>query len=357
MTEPKCHIHFHSGTGNSRRVALWMAEAADGNGEQAVLHRVEKRNQQPIPHIENHDRLIITMPTHSFTIPWVVLKHILRLPSGNGAPALVIATRAGFRIGRFFGSGIEGTAWLFASLLLLLKGYRPQGATGIDMPSNWIQAHPGYPRKTSLAIVERARKNTFKFAKKTIVEGKHHWLTPMNIFQILIGLPLFLIAIGYYFVGRFMMGKILYANSKCTHCGACAAACPCEAIRMVGTKQRPWWTYRCTNCMRCLSICPTSAVQTSHGWLMLLIVLMALPLNHVVASALGQNWMHHWTVNVLFAYGVTFFTYPLLFLASCSEKMCRLLDAVSLTTRWRRYIEPETNKEELLGLTQDHPKT
>ncbi len=356
MTDPKCHIHFHSGTGNSRRVAIWLSEFASEHDISNALYRVEKRNHQPIPPIHKDDRLILTMPTHSFTTPWVITKHILRLPSGKGAFAYVLPTRAGFRIGRNFGFGVEGTAWLIASLLLLLKGYRPKGAIGIDMPSNWIQAHPGFPRKTSLAIVERARTKTREFAQETLIENKTHWLTPMNLFQVLIGLPLLLIAIPYTIMGRFMMGKILYANSKCTHCGACADACPCQAIRMIGKDQHPWWTYRCTNCMRCLSICPTNAVQTSHGWLILLIALMVLPLNHLAAEALNQQWMHHWTINWIFAYGVTFFTYPLLFLASRSKKFCRLLDVLSLTTHWRRYIEPETKRDELTNLSQDKPE-
>ena len=51
-----------------------------------------------------------------------------------------------------------------------------------------------------------------------------------------------------------------YAEESCTGCGSCAAACPCEAIRM--ENGRPVWTEdQCALCLGCINRCPAQAIQ------------------------------------------------------------------------------------------------
>ncbi|HPS61439.1 MAG TPA: 4Fe-4S binding protein, partial [Bacteroidales bacterium] len=73
------------------------------------------------------------------------------------------------------------------------------------------------------------------------------------------------IAVGYFFVGRFILAKSLYASEKCDNCGACIAGCPVKAILTVDG--RPFWSYRCESCMRCMNTCPKRAIETAHGYI------------------------------------------------------------------------------------------
>ena len=113
-------VLFMSGTGNSARCAQWIA----GTMRQSLLSvMVTELPLSPrAAELPRHDLLAVTFPTHGFTLPWLVIKQILGLPSGNGARAIVLPTRAGTRIKGISLPGLEGTAGYLALLLLFFGG-------------------------------------------------------------------------------------------------------------------------------------------------------------------------------------------------------------------------------------------
>jgi len=150
-------LYFYTGTGNSYRVTTWMADAARATGATVTVRPIG--SAQPAEEIGQGETALLglVMPTHGFTVPWVVLRFALRLPRRGGAHAVVVATRAGSKTGPLYLPGVEGTATWLVTLVLALKGYHIRGATGIDMPSNWIAVHPGYAPETVSGIEARAR--------------------------------------------------------------------------------------------------------------------------------------------------------------------------------------------------------
>lgn len=85
---------FITGTGNSYKVAKWFLESADAASSE--LYQI-KDNQSNI-RIGTSDLLVFSYPTHGFTAPFLMIKHIFRLPKGNGVHAVVLPTRAGTRM-------------------------------------------------------------------------------------------------------------------------------------------------------------------------------------------------------------------------------------------------------------------
>jgi len=124
MTYREATLYFYTGTGNSYRVATWLAEAARDAGAAVTLRPIGAA--RPVEEIGQGESALLglVMPTHGFTAPWAMLRFALRLPRRRSTRAVVIATRAGGKIGPLFTPGIEGTATCLIALILALKGCR-----------------------------------------------------------------------------------------------------------------------------------------------------------------------------------------------------------------------------------------
>ncbi len=346
-------LYFYTGTGNSYRVATWLAGAAEAAGANITLRSIE--SAQPADEIEQGGSALVglVMPTHGFTAPWAMLSYALRLPRRSGTHSAVIATRAGARIGATYTPGFEGSATLLVALILLLKGYRVQGLAGIDMPSNWLALHPGLGPKTVAGITARAKAKSAHFMAD-VVSGQRptgSWLV------YLLGLLILPISVAYLLIGRFFLGKLFYASERCTGCGLCAEHCPNGAIvlRGSGEGRRPYWTFHCESCMRCMGYCPNQAVEVSYvlgagAYLLAGLLPTAAVLAWLVARApvlAFLYWIPGWVLdsaNALLAVGLL---YPVLHLLLRIDRVNRFLTRLTPTHYYRRYHAPGTTQKDL----------
>lgn len=352
MSYREATFYFYTGTGNSYRVTTWMVETVCAVGAVATWRSIESAcSLEKIGQGETA-LLGLVMPTHGFTAPWAMLSFALRLPRRSRTHAVVVATRAGSRIGSTYTPGFEGTATWLVALILALKGYRVRGMEGIDMPSNWTALHPGFLPDTVAGIVARAQKKTARFMA-TILSGRRRitsWLV------MLFGLLVLPISLAYLLIGRFFLGKLFFASNRCNGCGLCAEHCPNGAIEMRGNEiRRPYWTFRCESCMRCMAYCPTQAVEASHlvavgvyllaGAIPTTALLLWLAVRVPLLAFL--SWTPGWVVesiNALIAIGLT---YPIFYLLLRIGWVNRFFTHATLTHYYRRYHEPETTLKDL----------
>ena len=124
MTYRQATIYFHTGTGNSYRVAAWMAAAAGETGAVVTLRPVESARPALEIGADETALLGLVMPTHGFIAPWAMLRFVLRMPPRRNVHAVAVATRAGLKAGPLFVPGLEGTAAYLVALILASKGYR-----------------------------------------------------------------------------------------------------------------------------------------------------------------------------------------------------------------------------------------
>lgn len=349
-------IYFLTGTGNSFRVAAWLAEAAQGRGITARVLPIQ--SGRPAAEVKDSESSLVglVMPTHGFTAPWPMIRFALRMPRRRRTHAFVMPTRAGTKIGRFFLPGLEGTAGYLIASILALRGYRIQGALAADMPSNWMAVHPGFSAETARAIAARTRRRVLEFGERVL--GGERYLG--GIVPLVLGLALLPVSVAYVVLGRFVLAKLFFASSQCTGCGLCAAHCPHQAIRMWrvwGSKEpRPYWTYNCDSCMRCMAYCPTSAVEVGHSFGAILYYVTTIPawaylLDWLAGSApilatLRRGWL---ALAARYAYVLlsVYLAYLLFTLLLRLPVVNRLFTVTTLTHYWRRYHEPDTGVVDL----------
>ena len=354
MTYDGATIYWMSGTGNSFRVASWLGEAARAGGADAALRPIGI-GCTPSDDEGGERRLLgLVFPTHGFTAPWPVLRLAWRLPRGRGTHALVMPTRAGTKLGPLFLPGLEGTGGYLVALLLALKGYSVRGVRAVDMPSNFMVAHPGFSRPSAEAIVARARGTVERFIEPVLGGGRRF----AGFLSLLLGLVLLPVSVAYLLVGRFFLAKMMFASHKCTGCGQCAEHCPFGAIRMWGKEggRRPYWTFQCENCLRCMAWCPEQAVESGHSLGVLLYFAASVPV-----GVYAMNWLVgtlHWPAAIDSVWTRLLLQYPYILLAlfvayllftvlARIPLVSRLFAYTTLTHWYRRYHEPGTSLSDL----------
>ena len=353
MSYSDATIYVMSGTGNSFRAAAWMRDSARQHGADARLVHVGERRPAQDDEQGEHRLVGLVFPTHGFTAPWPVLRLASRLPRGGGTHAVVVPTRAGTKLGPLFLPGLEGTAGYLVALILALKGYRVRGVMGLDMPSNFMIAHPGFSEPSARAIVARARPKALAFIERILGGGRRF----AGLIPLLLGLLLLPVSLGYALLGRFYLAKMMFANTRCTGCGLCAQRCPFRAIRMWGEKQpRPYWTFSCESCLRCMAFCPERAVESGHSLGVLLYFVTTVPvsvwaLNWLVARLSLPAAANHVAVRLLLQYPYILLSLFLSYLAftflSRVSLVNRLFTWTTLVHYFRRYHEPDTAIEDL----------
>jgi len=273
----KVIIFYFSGTGNSKRIALWFSEFAVKKNIDFEIINITKCDISNINALIENALILIISPTHGFNFPKITLDFLRNFPKGNNRVVLM-NTRAGMKIGRFITPGLTGIAFLISSILLKIKGYKIVGQIPFDMPSNWLSVHPSLNEKTVKYIHKINYSRVEKHADK-IFSGHTDFFAYRDLVQDILISP---VSLAYYWIGRFAFAKSFYATVDCDSCGLCINQCPVEAIKLVDSHL--FWTFKCESCMQCMNNCPKRAIETAHG----LIIIVSI-LSSIVISLLFHN--------------------------------------------------------------------
>lgn len=351
MAYRRCVFYVMTGTGNSYRVASWMAEVARAQGTEArvVLIEAARPEQDLVPGPE--ELLVVVHPAHGFTAPWHLIKFLWRLPRTRGSHAACLATRAGVRVGPFYPWGAAASGPFVVAALLALAGYRVRGLGALNMPSNWMSLHTGLPPRN----VEDVKANTRPQAEAymaQLVSGRTAFLSVSNVYEAVNAVWLSPISILYLLLGRVMLAKLFHANSTCNGCSQCADTCPISAIEMRGPAPgRPFWLAHCESCMRCMGYCAKKSVEASHSFLLLATLLSIVPIAlwFAVAGFTALTGNAEWDILVVIVVLGLLPAYPLMIAAYLAfhwligfPAVNRLFTLTTLTHYYRRYHEPET---------------
>jgi ferredoxin len=324
---------FMTGTGNSYKVVKWFLETA--NVARSELCQI--RDNQSDIHIRNSDLLVFSYPTHGFTAPWLMVKHIFRLPKVNAVHAVVLPMRAGTRMFGWSLPGMEGTAGYLVALLLWYRGYTVKGVVAIDMPSNWTAIHWGLNHENVQVISENGESKVKKIAHE-ILAGHSVY---KGFIPFIIGIILSRISLIYLILAQLILSKLFFASNQCNGCRIRQGICPKQAITMIGNK--PYWKYSCDSCMACMNYCPQTAIQVSSFSIFLFSYILSLPVNTWITDMIGEHIMAgspdivFFAIQYLYTLSSVAFVYLMLHHLLRSKPIAALMTGLSHTRYFRRY--------------------
>lgn len=223
-------IYYFSGTGNSRWVAM---EMANETGDKAM----DIMDVQSTPSLEG-ETLGIVFPVYAWGVPEVVLHFVKRL-EGKPAFSYAMATcgaEAGF------------------ALKKLHKVYPLDSEYSVVMPNNYVLG-------SELETPEQIH-TKIKAAQKQIEEHAQEVLSRKKIMKVHQGkFPLLKSTVVHFgFVTFATRTKPFHVTDFCISCGQCVRDCPAKAMEM--DNHKPIYVKpRCFMCAACINKCPVNAIE------------------------------------------------------------------------------------------------
>jgi ferredoxin len=353
-------IYFLSGTGNSFRVAMWLKDECRRRDISASVIPIDLAYPKTEIEASPEQLAVLAFPTHGLLPPWSAIKFLFKLPFRRRTHFFCLPTRGIVRIGHFIIPGIAGVASMFPPFLLALKGYSVRGSLSLDMPANMTSIMPSLRKKDIERILSDSKHRALKYYDR-LLSGRSIWFTRNNLWEytwgalLLYFFPFF--PILYLLLGRFFMGKMMFANSDCIGCGKCARTCPNGAISMKGPKNpRPYWKYNCEDCLRCMNYCDKKAVEAGHSWAVILYFIATFSLSAYIFRFVAPYWpqidylKNYYTleiVNAVYYYPAYFVAYFIFFELIRWKPLNALFTWTTLTHVFSRYHEPGTKLEDL----------
>lgn len=232
-------ILYFSGTGNSKYVALRMADAL--NEPLCSLNdHIKANNTAPV---ETGGRLIIVTPTYAWRIPRIVREWLLNTTLTGAEQAWFVMT---------CGSEI-GNAARYNRALCRTKQFAYMGTAQIIMPENYIAMFDAPQAEQARQIVADAQADIDRVI--SAIAARQAFPPPRcRLCDRFMSGP-----VNPLFYSLFVKANAFAADSACTGCGQCVRRCPMNNITLQGG--RPVWGDKCTHCMACICYCGAEAIE------------------------------------------------------------------------------------------------
>lgn len=229
-------IYYFSGTGNSLRAAIRIAERIGGAEVISVRCNVENVSA------ENADVIGFVCPVYEWDMPGTMKKFVGNLKVNPNAYIFMVATYIAIH-GRTFET--------MEKILSIKKAHLNYGIALRCAASQCTAYSPFPPGKIMIPYME----NRINRIGKEIFERRNRpyptmaWLTRKLYSKLMT---------PYMEVER-EYDKGFYTDERCAGCEICVKICPTQNIAI--QKGRPVWKHHCHGCMACVAYCPTKAIQ------------------------------------------------------------------------------------------------
>lgn len=229
-------IYYFSGTGNSLRAAIKIAERI--GGAEIISVRCSAENVSA----ENADVIGFVCPVYEWDMPGTMKRFVESLTINPNAYIFMVVTYI----------AIHGKSFETMEKILLSKKAHLNYGMALHCVASQCTAYPPFPpEKLMIPYME----NRINRISKEISERKNRvyptmaWLTRKLYSKLMT--PYMGVEQEY--------DKGFYTDEKCVGCEICVKICPTQNITI--QKKRPVWNHHCHGCMACVAYCPTKAIQ------------------------------------------------------------------------------------------------
>jgi len=234
-------VLYFSATGNTEFIAK---EIARGLNDECLnlLNRV-KQNDHSVLHSEKP--FVICAPVYVCEMPRFLAKYLKEQTLTGSKDVYFVFTSGGY-------CGISG---VLAKRIVRKKKMNYHGHAEFRMPRNYV-ASDAYP----MLEFEEVRGRILDSHKKVgmvvsdILAGRKLKARHVFLFETLITLPF-----NPVWSKLKYQTKGFHSTDKCIGCGKCVKVCPLNNVSL--KDRRPAWGNVCTHCMACIANCPTEAIE------------------------------------------------------------------------------------------------
>lgn len=229
-------IYYFSGTGNSLRAAVRIAESIGGAEIISVRCAPES-----VP-AKGADVIGFVCPVYEWDMPGTMKAFVQRLEINPDAYIFMVATYI----------AIHGRCFETMESLLAEKGGRLHYGCALRCVASQCTAYPPFPpEKIMVPLMERGIRKIGRelSARKLRAYARMSPITRMLYPKLM----------APYMEVEHEYDKGFFTDGRCSGCGTCAKVCPTQNIAIEGG--RPAWNHRCHGCMACVAFCPTKAIQ------------------------------------------------------------------------------------------------
>lgn len=235
-------ILYFSGTGNSAYAAKRVAEAV-GDEVLDLFPKLRARDHSPL---ESRRPWLVVSPVYAWRLPHLLQDWLEQTPL-TGSKELYFLLTCGSSM---------GNAGKYLEALCRKKGLSYRGCFAVQMPENYIALFRTPSREAALEIIHRAEPS-IQDAAALLARGEPFPQQKPSLLARFCSGP-----VNRVFYPLFVHAEKFSVTDRCSACGACAALCPLENIRLEAG--RPHWGKSCTHCMACICRCPAQAIEYGH---------------------------------------------------------------------------------------------
>lgn len=230
-------ILYFSGTGNSRYVAQKIAEIS---GDQ-VISINRRLKSQDYSTVSSEKALVFVGPIYAGRLPRIMDDYIKKVEFTGTNCACFIGTCA-------------QTPWQtirYVEKICEQKNFSLIGFNSIVMPQGYIAGGGTQPKTVNDKILKEAEPKIIKIAEAIRNDRTLPKEQPGKAIMSKVLNPIM--------YSMMISAKGFVVTDKCIGCGKCEERCPLNNVKIVNDK--PVWGKECTHCMACIAGCPCEAIE------------------------------------------------------------------------------------------------
>jgi len=234
-------VLYFSATGNTAFIAREIAKRLDDECVD-LLDRIKQQEHAPL---HSEKPFVICAPVYVCEMPRFLSKY-LREQSFSGSKEVYFVFTSG---------GYCGISGVLAKSLFRKKKMHYRGCAEFTMPRNYV-ASDAYSMLTAPEVEERITRacGMLDSVAASIRAGENLISRHVFLFETVITVPFNPVWSKFK-----LRAKDFYATEKCIGCGKCAKLCPLNNISL--QERKPVWHDSCSHCMACIANCPTEAIE------------------------------------------------------------------------------------------------
>lgn len=230
-------VLYFSGTGNSRYAAKKIAEIS-GDETISIGQKIKNGDYSAVA---SEKPFVFVGPVYAGRLPRVMEEYIRKATFNGSSKAYFICTCA-------------ATPWVtvqYTESLCSEKGFSLLGFNSVIMPQGYIAGGGTQPKETNNKILAKAEPKITAIStairdKQTLPkEQPGNWVMSKLLNPIMYSMMI--------------SAKNFRVTDKCTGCGKCEQRCPLNNVKLKAGK--PVWGKECTHCMACIAGCPCEAIE------------------------------------------------------------------------------------------------